>query len=183
MLHQLSFKLLNGLFGIAWVKSKTLMILLVSMLLTACGSSDTKNEKLPEPGPDGVNPEVSNLVAVNKCNYTKSVGLDNTILFNITGSESLMKPTVTILGEKVLVTDQYENWSGEVEVAGQHKSWAAEFVVSGPESVDADLKAFISEFADDSPSVEEITYSLPFSQMGGADLARSAPPICENGKE
>ena len=88
------------------------------------------------------NPTISELLAVNKCNYSKSVGLDNTILFEIEGSESLMKPVVTILGERANVVG---NWTGAVDVNGSAKKWKAEFPVLGPETVDANLKLFISD--------------------------------------
>jgi hypothetical protein len=61
MLHQLIFKSLNGFFGIARVKSKTLMILLVSTLLTACGGGGSRDEALLEPGLDEINPTISKL--------------------------------------------------------------------------------------------------------------------------
>ena len=148
MLHQLSFKLLSGLFGITRDKSKALMILLASILLTACGGSESTKEALLEPGPDGVNPTISNLLAVNQCNYTKSVGPDNTIIFDITGSESLMKPTVTIFGEAV-------------EITGQHKSWQGKYTVTGPmennyptvAELQIAVKEFISTFSDATPAV------------------------------
>ncbi|MDB3926444.1 hypothetical protein N9356_04805, partial [Porticoccaceae bacterium] len=175
MLHQLIFKSLNGLFGIARVKSKTLMILLVSTLLTACGGGGSRDEALLEPGPDEINPTISKLLAVNKCNYTKSVGLDNTILFEIEGSESLMKPVVTILGERANVVG---NWTGAVDVNGSAKKWKAEFPVLGPETVDANLKLFISKFSnflyeDIQKGIEKISYSVSFQDLAqeiGNDL-------------
>jgi hypothetical protein len=175
MLHQLSFKLLSGLFGITRDKSKALMILLASILLTACGGSESTKEALLEPGPDGVNPTISNLLAVNQCNYTKSVGLDNTIIFDVTGSESLMKPVVSVLGEKAEVVG---NWTGEVDVKGSAKTWKAEFPVLGPETVDANLKLFISEFSnflyeDIQKGIEKISYSVSFQDLAeeiGNDL-------------
>jgi hypothetical protein len=166
MLHQLSFKLLSGLFGITRDKSKALMILLASILLTACGGSESTKEALLEPGPDGVNPTISNLLAVNQCNYTKSVGPDNTIIFDITGSESLMKPTVTILGEAV-------------EITGQHKSWQGKYTVTGPmennyptvSELQIEIKEFISTFSDATPAVEEIFDYTAFSVLGSSALA------------
>ena len=177
MLHQLILKSLNGLFGIARVKSKTLLILLVSTLLTACGGGGSKNEALLEPGLDGVNPTISKLLAVNECNYTKSVGLDNTILFEIDGSESLMKPTITILGERVEVSS-LSDWTGEVDVVGQHKEWSARYNVAGPKSVDDDLKSFIASFsnflyADIEKGIEKISHSVSFKDLAeetGNDL-------------
>jgi len=166
MLHQLSFKLLSGLFGITRDNSKALMILLASILLTACGGSESTKEALLEPGPDGVNPTISNLVAVNQCNYTKSVGPDNTIIFDIAGSESLMKPTVTILGEAV-------------DLTGNHKSWQGKYTVTGPmennyptiSELETEIKEFISTFSDTAPAVEEIFNFLAFSELGGSALA------------
>jgi hypothetical protein len=166
MLHQLSFKLLSGLFGITRDNSKALMILLASILLTACGGSESTKEALLEPGPDGVNPTISNLVAVNQCNYTKSVGPDNTIIFDIAGSESLMKPTVTILGEAV-------------DITGNHKSWQGKYTVTGPmennyptiSELETEIKEFISTFSDTAPAVEEIFNFLAFSELGGSALA------------
>jgi len=175
MLHQLIFKSLNGLFGITRDKSNALLVLLASILLTACGGSEVKKEVLPEPGPDSINPTIFNPLAVNKCNYTKSVGLDNTILFEIEGSESLMKPVVTILGERANVVG---NWTGAVDVNGSAKKWKAEFPVLGPETVDANLKLFISEFSnflyeDIQKGIEKISYSVSFQDLAeeiGNDL-------------
>ena len=175
MLHQLSFKSVNGLFGITRDKSNALLILLASILLTACGGSEVKKELLPEPGPDGKNPTILNSLVVNKCNYTKSVGLDNTILFEIEGSESLMKPVVTILGERANVVG---NWTGAVDVNGSAKKWRAEFPVLGTETVDDNLKLFLASFSnfkyeDIQKGIEKISHSVSFQDLAeeiGNDL-------------
>jgi hypothetical protein len=155
------------------------MILLASILLTACGGSESTKEALLEPGPDEVNPTISNLVAVNQCNYTKSVGLDNTIIFDVTGSESLMKPVVTVLGEKAEVVG---NWTGEVDVKGSAKTWKAEFPVLGPETIDAELKQYIASFsyskdAKIQEKIEKISHSVSFQELAEGDTAGLASSI------
>ncbi|MDA7826373.1 hypothetical protein N9I73_02525 [Porticoccaceae bacterium] len=86
----------------------------MTLALAACGQEDiTISSELPK---DSVQPSLKSVQAVNKCNYTNVVALDDTILINLTASESIMKPVVSIAGHSVTMSGQHNTWSGEFKL-------------------------------------------------------------------
>ena len=112
MRSQLSLSSIGCFFGQVFSRPKSLSILFVTLALAACGKEDiTISSDLPK---DSVQPSMKSLLAVNKCNYTEVVGWGQTVLIDLTSSESTYKPIVTINGEDVSITGQASSWRGEI---------------------------------------------------------------------
>ena len=114
MRSQLSLSSIGCIFGQVFSRPKSLSILFVTLALAACGNEDiTISSDLPK---DSVQPSLKSVQAVNKCNYTNVVALDDTILINLTASESIMKPVVSVAGHSVTMSGQHNTWSGEFKL-------------------------------------------------------------------
>lgn len=114
MRSQLSLSSIGCIFGQVFSRPKSLSILFVTLALAACGQEDiTISSDLPK---DSVQPSLKSVQAVNKCNYTNVVALDDTILINLTASESIMKPVVSVAGHSVTMSGQHNTWSGEFKL-------------------------------------------------------------------
>ena len=114
MRSQLSLSSIGCFFGQVFSRPKSLSILFVTLALAACGNEDiTISSDLPK---DSVQPSLKSVQAVNKCNYTNVVALDDTILINLTASESIMKPVVSVAGHSVIMSGQHNTWSGEFKL-------------------------------------------------------------------
>lgn len=114
MRSQLSLSSIGYFFGQVFSRPKSLSIFFVTLALAACGQEDiTISSDLPR---DSVQPSLKSVQAVNKCNYTNVVALDDTILINLTASESIMKPVVSIAGHSVTMSGQHNTWSGEFKL-------------------------------------------------------------------
>ncbi|MGB1289776.1 MAG: hypothetical protein ACPG5F_02025 [Porticoccaceae bacterium] len=128
MLQQQSFKPIVKLFGIMLQHQTKFAILFLSLVLTACGGTSEKTTPLEEPGPDGVAPSLTGTAnsvrgerpvfanAVNKCNLGKKVASDQTILVQVSASESVLAPNVTIADMPVKMSGSGFGWSGEFEL-------------------------------------------------------------------
>jgi beta-glucanase (GH16 family) len=114
---------------------------------------------------NNVKPTLAQVVAVNRCNYTKSVGPDNFIIFDITASESLMKPTVTVAGEEVEITGGYNSWAGEYHFTGPYENNYPTVA-----ELQDKVKGFVASFPN-TPDFKDIELFTTFSELGGADLA------------
>jgi hypothetical protein len=114
MRSQLSLSSIGCFFGQVFSRPKSLSIFFVTLVLAACGQEDiTISSDLPK---DSVQPSLKSVQAVNKCNYTNVVALDDTILINLTASESIMKPVVSVAGHSVTMSGQHNTWSGEFKL-------------------------------------------------------------------
>ena len=112
-----------------------------SLVLSACGGGETKQEELVEPGPDGVAPTLTSVSIYNSFNSGDEVKLGQTVELQLTASESLLKPTITIAGTAVEVSGQHSSWSaqrtmGEADVDGVVTFTISFSDVSGTAGVD-----------------------------------------------
>jgi hypothetical protein len=157
MLHQSKNNSLSLLVNNLNSSSRSLSIFLLSLLLTACGSEKTQNEKL-ELVPDGQKPSMNETVVVNKCNFEKSVGPGDTVYFDFEASESILKPSVTIAGNSVSLKGQHNSWEGEFHFPDHRQ-----------ENVKIGLKDFIAAFSDDTSEAENISDDSNYSDISGSD--------------
>ena len=108
-----------------------ILALVISFTLTACGGGEEPTDIGPEPGPDGVAPTLEMVTIFNSFNESSEVKLNQTVQLDITASESLRKPTVTIGGM-------------EATVSGQHNAWSAELTITDESFPDGELTFSIS---------------------------------------
>jgi hypothetical protein len=127
MLQQHSLKHIVKMFGIFLPNQTKFAILFLSLVLTACGGTSERTTPLEEPVADGVAPSLTVKTnedgtpymrdvfakAVNKCNLGQKVAIDQTILVQVSASESVLAPDVTIAGMPVSMSGSAYNWSGE----------------------------------------------------------------------
>ena len=130
MLHQHSLKHIVKMFGILLPNQTKFAILFLSLVLTACGGTSERATPLEEPVADGVAPSLTiqtnedgtpyirNVFAkaVNKCNLGQKVAMDQTILVQVSASESVLAPDVTIAGMPVSMSGSAYAWSGEFDL-------------------------------------------------------------------
>lgn len=97
------------------ISSRLRVILLfsLSLILVACGSKGERPIIDVVYKKDTIPPTLDEFTVTNKCNFTPNIALNDTILVRVVGSESLKKPTVTILGEEVELSGSARHWSGE----------------------------------------------------------------------
>ena len=130
MLHQHSLKHIVKMFGILLPNQTKFAILFLSLVLTACGGTSERATPLEEPVADGDAPSLTiqtnedgtpymrNVFAkaVNKCNLGQKVAMDQTILVQVSASESVLAPDVTIAGMPVSMSGSAYAWSGEFDL-------------------------------------------------------------------
>jgi len=91
-----------------------LIALFFSITLTACGGAKERTDISEEPGPDGVAPTLTSVEIYNSFNGGSDAKLGQSVSVDITASESIMKPVVTIAGMSATVSGQHHSWSAEV---------------------------------------------------------------------
>jgi hypothetical protein len=112
MRSQLSLSSIGCFFGQVFSRHKSLSIFFATLVLAACGKEDiTISSDLPK---DSVQPSLKSVQVVNQCNYTNVVALNDTIVINLTASESIMKPVVSVAGHSVTMTGQHNSWTGRI---------------------------------------------------------------------
>lgn len=169
MLHQLRLNSLNWLTNVSSSNLKVLGILFFSLVLSACGSDKEESQGSADEAkpefinvvPDGTKPTIVYNQIVNKCNYDKSLGFGDNILFEVQGSESLMVPEVLVAGNNV-------------DMSGQHNTWRGEFYFPNniPEEVESELIKFIAEYSDTSSEAEDISGGAIYNEIAGDDAWR-----------
>ena len=130
MLQQHSLKRIVKMFGILLPNQTKFAILFLSLVLTACGGTSERTTPLEEPVADGVAPSLTGTTdangvpfirnvfakAVNKCNLGQKVASDQTILVQVSASESVLAPVVSIAGMPVAMSGSNYSWSGEFDL-------------------------------------------------------------------
>jgi hypothetical protein len=106
----------RGLSGTLARRCGAILTLTCVLLLSACGSSkDVRDNNLPEPPfRDGVAPtltQVSIRESTKSAKPNGTVETDRSVRIDITASEALMKPRVTIQGAEAVVTGKVTGWS------------------------------------------------------------------------
>ena len=91
-----------------------LIALFFSITLTACGGAKERTDISEEPGPDGVTPTLTSVEIYNSFNGASDAKLGQSVSVDITASESIMKPVITIAGMSATVSGQHHAWSAEV---------------------------------------------------------------------
>ena len=131
MLQQHSLKHIVKMFGIFLPNQTKFAILFLSLVLTACGGTSERTTPLAEPSADGVAPSLTIKTnedgtpymrdvfakSVNKCNLGQKVAIDQTVLVQVSASESVLAPDVTIAGMSVAMSGTNYTWSGEFDMS------------------------------------------------------------------
>ena len=155
MLQQPLTKIIAFMFGNLNRCQAKFAIVFLSLLIVACGGNSRPSAP-PEPGPDGVPPELTgdatavsgtrpvSARAVNKCNLGTQVKRGHTVLVEVNASESILPPDVTIAGQKVPMVGKFHAWTGEYVF-------------------DLENNSFGNPFADD----EEIPYTISVTDSSG----------------
>jgi hypothetical protein len=130
MLQQHNLNYIVKMLGILLQNQSRFAILFLSLVLTACGGTNETTTPLEEPKTDGVAPSLTGTAkivgspdprdvyakAVNKCNLGQKVAIDQTVLVQVSASESVLAPDVTIAGMPVAMSGSAYNWSGEFDL-------------------------------------------------------------------
>jgi hypothetical protein len=131
MLQQHSLKHIVKMFGILLPNQTKFAILFLSLILTACGGTSERTTPLEEPVADGVAPSLTIKTnedgtpfmrevfakSVNKCNLGQKVAIDQKVLVQVSASESVLAPDVTIAGMPVAMSGTNYTWSGEFDMS------------------------------------------------------------------
>ena len=142
-------------------KTNKLSQLCISLIFLAGSLSVSANNN---PSIDGIDLGLEQLLVVNKCNFTKSIGPDNEVLVELHATEVMSNPVVSIGQQNIPMTGAYNKWSAEFSLTSMPTSQYPTVA-----ELQEEVKGFVASFAGTPAS--DIELFTTFSELGGADLA------------